>query len=141
MNGQVVTSVGAVLEVKSTGMRRGAVKEVKGMRKSGRVWKNDKKRFSSMCQSKALKTPFKKVMQMRQERKALLAKDAEIREEKKREEESRKQRRREKIERKRQNELKSEITQVIRNSARIKTMSKKQLRWIGKRDTHPRRIC
>ncbi|KFM74308.1 Coiled-coil domain-containing protein 86, partial [Stegodyphus mimosarum] len=110
---------------------------VKGKPKSGRVWKTEKTRFSSMCQVKPLKTSWEKKLKLRQERETMLRHAAEIREEKEREKQMRKDKRREKIERKRENERKSEVVQVIRNSAKIKRMSKKQLRKIEKRDTNP----
>ncbi|KAG8197511.1 hypothetical protein JTE90_007249 [Oedothorax gibbosus] len=114
------------------------IQPVMGKPKSGRVWKCSKKKFSSMCQVKPLKTSWTKKLQIRQERKNILLHDHELKEEKRLEKERKKQRRRQNIERKRENERKSEVVQVIRNSAKIKRMSKKQLRSVEKRDTNPK---
>ncbi|CAL1290521.1 unnamed protein product [Larinioides sclopetarius] len=115
----------------------GAVMPIKGKPKSGRLWKSEKSRFRSMCQVKPLKSKWKKRLQERQERKDILAHQAELKEVKEQEKELRKQRRRQKLEQKRKNELKSEVVQVIKNTAKIKRMSKKKLRNIQKRDTNP----
>ncbi|XP_015915373.1 coiled-coil domain-containing protein 86 [Parasteatoda tepidariorum] len=110
---------------------------IRGKPKSGRVWKNDKNRFSSMCQVKPLKSSWEKKVKIREEQKAMKLHALRIKEEKEKEEQLRKQRRKAKIERQKENERKAEIVQVIKNSAKIKRMSKKQLRTIEKRDTNP----
>uniref|UniRef100_A0A131Z4X7 Coiled-coil domain-containing protein 86 n=1 Tax=Rhipicephalus appendiculatus TaxID=34631 RepID=A0A131Z4X7_RHIAP len=107
----------------------------KGVPKSGRVWKSQKKRFSSMVKDRPLKTSWKFKMEQRAERKALLALDREIKEEKKRKIEEKKKRREENLRRREENAKKSEVVQVIKNTAKIKRMSKKQLRLIKKADT------
>ncbi|GFY51051.1 coiled-coil domain-containing protein 86 [Trichonephila inaurata madagascariensis] len=111
---------------------------IKGKPKSGRVWKCDKSKFSSMCQVKPLKLKWARKQELRQERKDLLSHVKEIKERKEREEELRKQKRRERLERKRENEIKSEVVQVIRNTAKLKRMRKKDLKMIRKRDTNPK---
>ncbi|GFQ82276.1 coiled-coil domain-containing protein 86 [Trichonephila clavata] len=111
---------------------------IKGKPKSGRVWKTDKSKFSSMCQVKPLKLNWSKKLELRQERKNLLSHVSEIKERKQREKELWKQTRRENIERKRENEIKSEIVQVITNTAKLRRMRKKDLKMIRKRDTNPK---
>uniref|UniRef100_A0A131XDW8 Coiled-coil domain-containing protein 86 n=1 Tax=Hyalomma excavatum TaxID=257692 RepID=A0A131XDW8_9ACAR len=107
----------------------------RGIPKSGRVWKREKKRFSSMMKDRPLKTSWKVKMEQRAERKALLAMDRELKEEKKRKIEEKKRRREENLRRREENAKKSEVVQVIKNTAKIKRMSKKQLRHIKKADT------
>ncbi|KAH7955799.1 coiled-coil domain-containing protein 86 [Rhipicephalus sanguineus] len=107
----------------------------RGVPKSGRVWKSEKKRFSSMVKDRPLKTSWKFKMEQRAERKALLALDREIKEEKKRKIEEKKKRREENLRRREENAKKSEVVQVIKNTAKIKRMSKKQLRLVKKADT------
>ncbi|XP_065291684.1 coiled-coil domain-containing protein 86-like isoform X1 [Dermacentor albipictus] len=107
----------------------------RGVPKSGRVWKSEKKRFSSMVKDRPLKTSWKFKMEQRAERKALLALDRELKEEKKRKIEEKKKRREENLRRREENAKKAEVVQVIKNTAKIKRMSKKQLRHVKKADT------
>ncbi|KAH7960645.1 hypothetical protein HPB49_022004 [Dermacentor silvarum] len=116
--------------------KKGDVEEIpRGVPKSGRVWKSEKKRFSSMMKDRPLKTSWKFKMEQRAERKALVALDREIKEEKKRKIEEKKKRREENLRRREENAKKAEIVQVIKNTAKIKRMSKKQLRHVKKADT------
>ncbi|XP_022665633.1 coiled-coil domain-containing protein 86-like [Varroa destructor] len=106
----------------------------RGVPKSGRVWKQPKQRFRSMIAVKPLKTSFEKSMQERLQRKKIrelekerAARNAARREAKRRSCEANRKRREE-------NERKGEIVSVIKNTAKMKRMKKKQLRNIKKRD-------
>ncbi|GIX94100.1 coiled-coil domain-containing protein 86 [Caerostris darwini] len=110
---------------------------VRGKNKSGRLWKSEKARFRSMCQVKPLKAKWSKRLKERLEQKELSMHIAELKNAKEQEKQLKKERRKIKLERKRENERKNEIVQVIKNPAKIKRMSKKQLRKIAKRDTNP----
>ncbi|CAN8016367.1 unnamed protein product [Ixodes persulcatus] len=107
----------------------------KGRPKSGRFWKTEKKKFSSMRQDRPLKTSWKVKQQQRAERKALLSLEREIKEARRKEIEEKKKRREENLRRREENAKKAEVVQVIKNTAKIKRMSKKQLRYIKRADT------
>ncbi|XP_023212499.1 coiled-coil domain-containing protein 86-like [Centruroides sculpturatus] len=92
--------------------------------------------FTSMKQVKSLKSSWKEKMQVRVERKNLLAYESELKAIKQKEIEEAKRKREEKRKRKEENQKKSEIVQVIRKTAKLKRMSKKQLRNIKKADTN-----
>ncbi|OQR66871.1 coiled-coil domain-containing protein 86-like [Tropilaelaps mercedesae] len=106
----------------------------RGIPKSGRIWKQPKTRFRSMIAVKPLKLTLEKSTQERLQRKKIrelekekAARDSAAREAKrKRCEANRKQRE--------ANERKGEVVTLIKNTAKIKRMKKKQLRSIKKRD-------
>ncbi|KAL1501503.1 hypothetical protein ABEB36_006813 [Hypothenemus hampei] len=108
---------------------------IKGKPKSGRFWKSEKTKFSSIIKTKGLKSSFEKKQALRE--KLLRVKEAsrERIAQKKQEVEERKQRRRENLKRQEENRQKAEIVQVITNTKKLKRMKKKQLRYIEKRDT------
>ncbi|XP_068111718.1 coiled-coil domain-containing protein 86-like [Hyperolius riggenbachi] len=107
----------------------------RGKPKSGRVWKENKKRFSSMVKDRPLRTSWDTKMKERQEKKMIKSLAQELKDEKQREKEEKKKRREENLRRRLENERKAEVVQVIRNPTKLKRARKKQLRSIQKRDT------
>lgn len=112
------------------------MKTPRGKPKSGRVWKSEKKRFTSMNQVKPLKSSWEAKTKQRYERKCLKAIEDEIKSATQKQIEERKKRREEKRKRKEENERKSEVVQVVRNTAKLKRLKKKQLKYIRKADTN-----
>ncbi|XP_008285158.1 coiled-coil domain-containing protein 86 [Stegastes partitus] len=107
-----------------------------GKPKSGRVWKNrNKQRFSAVVRDKPLCTSWEKKMVARREKEFVKQYALQLKEEKAKQKEEKRKRREENLKRREENERKAEIVQVIRNTAKIKRMKKKQLRKIEKRDT------
>ena len=106
-----------------------------GHKKSGRFWKSDRDRFRSVVKSKGLKqvssqkriAQKQELLRIKEYEKSLKEDVKKIREEKKRRTEENKKKREE-------NEKKNEIVQVIKNTAKLKRMKKKQLRMLAKRD-------
>ncbi|KAK0074066.1 hypothetical protein PV325_008820 [Microctonus aethiopoides] len=107
----------------------------RGKPKSGRVWKEPKKRFSSIIKTKGLRLSLEKKKKLREVVKSNQAQSRAIIEQKKADKEAKKQRRIANLKRAEENRKKSEVVQVIKNTAKIKRMKKKQLRMIEKRDT------
>ncbi|XP_050353134.1 coiled-coil domain-containing protein 86 [Nymphalis io] len=112
------------------------VKDLRGQPKSGRFWKTKKERFSSVIKTKGIRPDFKKKTSLRIELKRTKDLSKQLLEEIKEKELTRKERRRENIKRTEENKKKSEIVQVITNTAKLKRMKKKQLKFIEKRDTN-----
>lgn len=107
-----------------------------GKPKSGRVWKDrSKQRFSALVIDKPLRSSWEKKMQAKREKDLVKQYSLQLKEEKARQKEEKRKRREENLKRRAENERKAEIVQVIRNTAKIKRMKKKQLRKIEKRDT------
>ena len=106
-----------------------------GRRKSGRFWKGERDRFRSVIKTKGLKQACaqKRIAQKEQ---YLRVKEYEksLKEESKRIKEEHRQRREENKKKKIENEKKNEVVQIIKNTAKIKRMKKKQLRMLAKRD-------
>ncbi|XP_015593575.1 coiled-coil domain-containing protein 86 [Cephus cinctus] len=109
---------------------------IKGKPKSGRIWKEQKTRFSSIIKTRGIRQSFEKKQKLREDLKRVKDMSRAIIEQKKAEKEAKKQRRIENLKRAEENRKKSEVVQVIRNTAKIKRMKKKQLRMIEKRDTN-----
>ncbi|CAH2207924.1 jg14907 [Pararge aegeria aegeria] len=109
---------------------------LRGKPKSGRFWKSKKERFSTMIKTKGIKPDFQRKTALRLELKRTKELSKQIQEQIKEKEQLRKERRRENLKRTEENKKKSEIVQVITNTAKLKRMKKKQLRFIEKRDTN-----
>ncbi|CAG9764713.1 unnamed protein product [Ceutorhynchus assimilis] len=107
----------------------------KGKPKSGRVWKSEKKKFSSIIKTRGLKSSFEKKQALREKLQKIKEASRERIAQKKEEAEMKKQRRRDNLKKQEENRKKSEIVQVITNTKKLKNMKRKQLRYIEKRDT------
>ncbi|GAB0093774.1 Coiled-coil domain-containing protein 86 [Sergentomyia squamirostris] len=118
---------------KKTVGKKNADSVPRGIPKSGRVWKTQKQKFSSIKKSLHRRT-FEKKEQLREEIKHIKDLSRSIKEQKQQEKEDLKQRREENERRKLENQRKSEIVQIIKNPAKLKRIRKKQLRMIEKRD-------
>ncbi|XP_072526271.1 coiled-coil domain-containing protein 86 [Salminus brasiliensis] len=107
-----------------------------GKPKSGRVWKDrNKQRFSALLRDKPLRSSWQKKMEAKREKELVKKYHQQIKDQKAQEKEDKRKRREENLRRREENERKAEIVQVIRNTAKLKRMKKKQLRKIEKRDT------
>lgn len=93
-------------------------------------------RFSSINKTKGLKQDFQKKTALRLELKRTKELSKQLREQFQEKEHQRKERRRENIKKTEENRKKAEVVQVITNTAKLKRMRKKQLRFIEKRDTN-----
>ncbi|XP_077260973.1 coiled-coil domain-containing protein 86 [Temnothorax americanus] len=107
----------------------------RGKPKSGRIWKEEKTKFSSIIKTRGIRLSFDKKQKLREDLKRVKEMSRAIKARKQAEKEAKKERRRENLKRAEENRKKSEIVQVIKNTAKIKRMKKKQLRMIEKRDT------
>jgi len=106
---------------------------VRGKPKSGRVWKSQKNRLSSVINVKSLHKPWSVRTKERAEMLSVKKFQQELKEAAEQEKQAKKLRREENLKRREENALKSEIVQKITNTAKIKKMKKKQLRQIKKR--------
>ncbi|KAF5298745.1 hypothetical protein FQR65_LT09614 [Abscondita terminalis] len=106
----------------------------RGKPKSGRIWKNTKKRFSSIVKTRGIRDSFEKKQSLRKELQRIKDASRTMVALKQEEKEKQKQRRRENLKRREENSRKAEIVQVIKNPNKIKRMKKKQLRNLQKRD-------
>ncbi|KAM9449699.1 coiled-coil domain-containing protein 86 [Clarias gariepinus] len=107
-----------------------------GKPKSGRVWKDrNKQRFSALLRDKPLRSSWQKKMEAKREKDLLKQYHQQLKDNKAKEKEDKRKRRQENLKRRAENEKRAEIVQVIRNTAKLKRMKKKQLRKIEKRDT------
>lgn len=93
-------------------------------------------RFSSIVKTKGIRPDFQRKTSLRIELKRTRDLSKQILEQIKEKEQAKKERRRENIKRAEENKKKSEVVQVITNTAKLKRMKKKQLRFIEKRDTN-----
>ncbi|CAH1641237.1 unnamed protein product [Spodoptera littoralis] len=109
---------------------------IRGIPKSGKFWKSKKEKFSKINKTKGLRNSFEKKQALRAQIQRTKEQSKQLLEEFKQKQLERKERRRQNIERAAENKRKSEIVQVITNTAKLKRMRKKQLRFIEKRDTN-----
>ncbi|KAG5885361.1 hypothetical protein JTB14_035165 [Gonioctena quinquepunctata] len=107
----------------------------KGKPKSGRVWKTERKKFSSVIKTRGIRNSFEKKELLRQKLKHVKELSNSIKAAKEEEKEKKKERRRENLKRQEENRKKSEIVQVITNTKKLKNIKKKHIRTIEKRDT------
>lgn len=93
-------------------------------------------RFSSLIKTPGLKlaSKFEKLLKRKQEVNRVRELTKSLKEAHKAKIEEKKERRRNNLKRQEENRLKSEVVQVIKDTAKIKRMRKKQLRNIEKRD-------
>ncbi|CAD1477969.1 unnamed protein product, partial [Heterotrigona itama] len=85
----------------------------KGKPKSGRVWKEEKKRFSSIVKTRGIRLSFDKKQKLRENLKHVKEMSRAIKAEKQAEKEAKKERRRANLKRAEENQRKSEIVQVV----------------------------
>ncbi|KAK7066478.1 Cgr1 [Halocaridina rubra] len=107
----------------------------KGKPVSGRWWKPEKKRFTSIIKDQGLRSSWAAKMERKRELKDQLAMKRSLVEEKKRKKIELVERQKLNIIRREENAKKAEIVQVIKDSRKIKKMKRKQLRYIETRDT------
>uniref|UniRef100_A0A1X7USH2 Coiled-coil domain-containing protein 86 n=1 Tax=Amphimedon queenslandica TaxID=400682 RepID=A0A1X7USH2_AMPQE len=110
-----------------------SVGPIRGKSKSGRVWRDPgQKSFNSIAVS-SLKQPWNKRQRELAEKKAAKELERELKETARQEKEEKKRRTEENKKRREENAKKSEIVQKITNTAKLKRLSKKQLKMIKKR--------
>ncbi|XP_076626147.1 coiled-coil domain-containing protein 86 [Colletes latitarsis] len=107
----------------------------KGKPKSGRIWKEQKTRFSSIVKTRGIHRSFEKKQKLRDDLKRVKEMSRAIKAQKEADKEAKKQRRITNLKRAEENRKKGEVVQVITNTAKLKKIKKKQLRTIEKRDT------
>ncbi|KRT80894.1 hypothetical protein AMK59_6197, partial [Oryctes borbonicus] len=91
-----------------------------GKPKSGRIWKSKRTKFSSTIKTRAIKSSFEKKKQLKEELARVKEASRQIVAKKQEEKEKKKERRRENLKRQQENQRKSEVVQVITNSAKLK---------------------
>lgn len=108
---------------------------VRGKPKSGKFWKGEKQRFSSVIKTRGLRSSLEKKQALKEKIKHIKELSNSIKAAKAEDNEKRKERRRENLKRQEENRKKSEVVQVITNTKKLKKMKKKHLRNVEKRDT------
>eukprot|EP01114_Cavostelium_apophysatum_P013743 TRINITY_DN3398_c0_g1_i2.p1 TRINITY_DN3398_c0_g1~~TRINITY_DN3398_c0_g1_i2.p1 ORF type:complete len:149 (+),score=39.53 TRINITY_DN3398_c0_g1_i2:120-566(+) len=108
---------------------------IRGRNVSGRPWKEPHKPLSKLIAVKELHPSFQQKMERKIRDAAVVAKDREWKKEREELRQARKQRRAANIKKKEENELRSQVTQVITNNQKIKKLTKKQMRGIQKAAT------
>ncbi|XP_072390332.1 coiled-coil domain-containing protein 86 [Diabrotica undecimpunctata] len=125
------------LSAKTRKTRSGSKPEAvpRGKPKSGRIWKSERKKFSSVIKTKGIKSSFERKEALRQKLKQVKELTNSLKAAKQEEKEKKKERRRANLKKQEENRLKSEVVQVITNTKKLKKTKKKHLRNIEKRDT------
>ncbi|CAK9811896.1 Coiled-coil domain-containing protein 86 [Anthophora plagiata] len=107
----------------------------KGKPKSGRIWKEEKKRFSSIIKTRSVHSRFDEKQKLREDLKRVKEMTRAIKAEKEAEKQAKKERRRANLKRAEKNQRKGEVVQVITNTSKLRKIKKKHLRMLQKRDT------
>jgi len=112
------------------------VSEVRGLPKSGRWWKQTRTQpHSSIVKVPSLKSSWSKKLRQRQMDQKVKAVQAEIRESLSEKKAAKLKEKKEREDRRKANERKGEVVQVIKNSNKLKRAKKRQLRKVQTRDT------
>lgn len=108
-----------------------------GKAKSGKWWKPEVKRFSSVIiKSKGAKKSWDKKLEERKKLQIAKRLQQEIRDQVAEKKRLERERLEEKKKRHEENTKKNEIVQVIKNTEKLRRMKKKDLRKLAKRDTN-----
>ena len=114
---------------------RGIQPKTRGLPRSGRNWKRiHDARFSSQVKVKGLRSTFAKRMEQRKKDQAFKQVQQALRDKQRAEREERRRRAEQRRKQKEENERKSSVVQVIKDTKKIKRMSKKQRRTLMKMD-------
>jgi len=106
----------------------------RGRPKSGRLWKQARPvSLSKVTKSKPLKTSWDKKMKVRAEKKSIKEYERSLKLDIKKKLEEKRKRQELKIKRQLEKDQSSEVVQVVKNTAKMKRMKKKQLRQIKKK--------
>merc|ERR1712141_135120 len=98
----------------------------RGKAKSGRAWKTVRTgRYSEIRKTKAFSSSFEEKIQQKKDRRAVKLHEQQMKDALKKEKEDKRARKEENLKRRLENEKKSEVTQTIKNTAKIKRMKKK----------------
>jgi len=104
-----------------------------GKPKSGRLWKEPRHvRLSKVTKTKPLKTSWTKKMQDKAEKKSIKTFEQNLKQDIKKKLEDKRSREELRKQRQLENSRKSEVVQIITNTAKLKRMKKKQLRLVKK---------
>merc|ERR1711868_42046 len=118
----------------TTGIKEQIRNIPRGKAKSGRAWKTVRTgRYSEIRKTKAFSSSWEEKIKQKKDKRAVKLHEQQLKETLKKEKEEKRARKEENLKRRLENEKKAEVTQKIKNTAKIKRMKKKQLRMIAKR--------
>eukprot|EP01102_Stenamoeba_stenopodia_P011315 TRINITY_DN3461_c0_g1_i2.p1 TRINITY_DN3461_c0_g1~~TRINITY_DN3461_c0_g1_i2.p1 ORF type:complete len:135 (+),score=41.40 TRINITY_DN3461_c0_g1_i2:108-512(+) len=106
---------------------------IRGKSVSGRTWKKTTKRASSQINVKPLRSSWQKKVSEKERLKQVKLHENLLKEAVRQQKEEERARMEERRKRKEENEKKSSVVQVIRDTKKIKRMSRKQLKQLEKR--------